>query len=186
MKYIEEFKTLREEIGRYQNDVIKIYQFSLTAAAILVSFTFTAAIDDASRWISIFSPCIILGPMVFLQVQRILGIWVIGRYIELFLEPKLGFHWESSNFKFRNLDKRQHPKVFSFPVSITLPSILIQIVCPLLALFLKPNNWWFYGTLCLFLLISLVLQIISISNTNPAKGLKDDMDKALKETIKNT
>jgi len=100
----------------------------------------------------------------------------IGRYIELFLEPKLGLHWRFVNFKFRNLDKQQHPKIFSFAVSSILPSILIQIVCPFLALFQKPNK----------LLISLVLQIISILNTNPIKELKDDMDKALKETIKNT
>jgi hypothetical protein len=183
---IEEYKSLREEIGRFENDVIKINQFGLTAAAVLISFTFTKAIPDALRWISLFSPCVILGPLVFLQTQRILSIWKIGRYIELSLEPSLGFHWESVNFKFRNLDKPQHPKIFSFAVSSTLPAILIQIICPLLALFQKPNNWYFYGILCLGLIISLGLQIKSILNTNPTDKLKNDMEKALKDTIKNT
>jgi len=126
-----EYKTLREEIGRLQNHAARILEVGLVLTSSIFAISYSTVINTESQWIVLFSPSFLMIPLVYLILDRVRTTWVIGRYIELFLEPKLGLHWESYNRYLRGgANKRFSTR---FALGTMMPLIVIQIICPLLS-----------------------------------------------------
>jgi hypothetical protein len=125
---IEEYKSLREEIGRYQNDNFKIIEFGLTATAALFTIAFSDFVIAEARGLFLFVPWFILFPSTLLIAQRIKQTWRIGRYIESYLEPKLGFKWEKLNYAIKRRETKS--RVPSFTLNSGSLLVLMQILLP--------------------------------------------------------
>ena len=126
-----EYKTLREEIGRLQDHAARILEVGLILTSSIFAISYSTVINTESQWIVLFSPSFLMIPLVYLILDRVRTTWVIGRYIELFLEPKLRLHWESYN---RYLRGGGNKRFFTrFTLGTMMPLIAIQIICPLLS-----------------------------------------------------
>ena len=127
-----EYKTLREEIGRLQNQAARILEVGLVLSSSIFAISYSTVIHLESQWIVLFSPAFLMIPLVYLILDRVRTTWIIGRYIEFFLEPKLGLHWETYNRLLRGGSNKRFSTRFA--LGTMMPLIVIQIICPFLSL----------------------------------------------------
>jgi len=166
---VEEYKTLRHEIDQNQRDNFNYLQLGLVLTGTLLGLAYSDFVKD-QRWILVFIPCFILMPVSMLVAQRTRNTWIIGRYIEGFIEPQLGYKWEFVNYK-RKTEAKKSGKVggiTSFVGSSMSSLIIIQILCPLLSLLaLEKQEYIIYWLpLAISVLIMIIFQIKAIIDTN--------------------
>ena len=172
---IEEYKRLCNEIARYQEQIFKTVSFATTASGALFALSFSQAIPSNMRWITLFTPWLILFPFVLLQAERSRATWRIGLYLKVHLEPKLNLDW--SNFITNFYQHRDHKKVIKKQILLTyvwsssLPLIFLQIMCPILSFLQNPlfPHWYI---LTIFLLITIIIQVIMLNRTIPNRSLE--------------
>lgn len=150
---IEEYKTLREEIGRHQEQVSRVLEFGILASSGVLSISFTDFVSGDYRWIVLLSPSLFLIPFIYLVVHLVNTTWFIGRYIENCLEPKLELQWEKINRQLRG--DRNSPLRSRFAESSVLPLMIIQITCPIIAFLVGSNSivLWESLTSAIFLIV---------------------------------
>jgi magnesium-transporting ATPase (P-type) len=134
---IEEYKTLRHEIDQNQRDNFHVMQLGITLTSAIWGLAYSIAIAEG-RWMLLFAPCFVLIPLIMLITQRIRATWRIGRYIQKYIEPKLGYKWETINLQRKKnensgLSRSATGFIKSFVGASVLPLVLIQIVCSYLS-----------------------------------------------------
>jgi hypothetical protein len=127
-----EYKTLRDEIGHLQNQAARILEVGLVLASSIFTISYSTVIQAESQWIVLLSPSFLLIPLVYLILDRVRTTWIIGRYIELFLEPRLKLHWEAYNRYLRRGTRKRFSTKFA--LGTIMPLIVIQMIAPVLSL----------------------------------------------------
>lgn len=173
-----EYESLRNEIGRNQEFMAKTVHIGVTISS---GFVATSFFSLKYGWILTFVPTVIMIPLIIHIMNLMKKSWIIGRYIELRLEPKMGLCWEkfTRNF-FGQLNLKTRTKYASTTI---LPLLYIQIISPLFALLkVSKDEFFVWG-----ILFTLVL-IIVLSEFFAAKyfHLSDDVIGNIKYTIKNS
>ncbi len=174
---IEEYKTLRDEIGRLQVQVSRTLEFGIVITSGVLALSFSDLIDPAYRWLVFFTPTIFLFPLVYLTIQSVRTTWIIGRYIELCLEPKLDLTWELFN---RELRGNPRSRFFSrFALSVAAPLLIIQIICPFISLVIRPVGLLPWFSLTILTLVIVVVELVFLNRFAPT----DEMVAEINETI---
>ena len=129
MSSIEEYKTLRDEIGRNQNLMAKTMQTGVAISSGVVASSF---FSEEYGWVLVFVPTLFMIPIVMHIANLCRKSWIIGRYIEFCLEPDLNIFWEAfSREYFGDPSKKSHSK---YSLTTVLPLLTVQISTPLFAL----------------------------------------------------
>ena len=164
MLIIEEYKTLRDEIGRNQNLMAKTVQTGVTISSGLVASSF---FSENYGWILVFVPTLFLIPIV------------IGRYIEFCLEPTLGLGWETfTRHFFGDPKKSSHSK---YSLTTALPLLALQVFSPLFALIKYDKiNYLSWASFYLVALILVLSEFLYLQNF----ALKPESLNSIKETLK--
>ncbi|HSF83646.1 MAG TPA: hypothetical protein VLA49_20605 [Anaerolineales bacterium] len=175
--YIEEYNTLRDEIGRLQVHVSRALEFGIVITSGVLALSFSDFIDPSYRWLILFTPTLFLGPFAYMIAQSVRTTWIIGRYIEIHLEPELHLSWERFNRELRG--KPNSPFFSRFAISLAAPLLIIQIICPLIALVVSP-----IGLLPRLLLVFLALVIVVVEFVYINQfATTDEMVAEIRETI---
>ncbi|MCP4425042.1 MAG: hypothetical protein GY803_11150 [Chloroflexi bacterium] len=95
---IEEYKALNHEIDQNSRDVFTVLEVSLTATLAIFTVAFTGVAIESYRWLCLLIPWLILFPSTLLITQRVRHSWIIGRYIQIYHEPRLNLNWETKNY----------------------------------------------------------------------------------------
>lgn len=135
---IKEYETLREEIGRFQDQTVSSLEYGVVLAAGFLGFALSEFVSAEIRWVVLFIPAIAVTPFIRLILARVRSTWIIGRYIEIHLERKLGLHWEGVNRRLRGAEGKMGLKT-TYAFSTIAPLLLIQLGCPLLSLLFLPQ-----------------------------------------------
>jgi hypothetical protein len=152
-----EYRTLREEIGRLQDQVARSLEIGILITSAILTISYSSVIIVEYQWIALLSPSFLLTPFVFLIFDRVRTTWIIGRYIEFYLEPRLGFQWEAYN---RHLRAGQIKKFRTrFIRTSVAPLMLIQSLCPLLSVSVGVPDIriWAMGAIASLLIVLLEL-----------------------------
>lgn len=155
MNMLPEYETLRGEIGRLQDQVARSLEVGILITSGILTIAFSSAISSKYQWLALMSPAFLLMPFVYLIVDRVRTTWFIGRYIELFLEPQLDFHWETFN---RRLRGGSGVIKSGFTRSSVFPLIGLQLLSPLLALTVSVPSFWLWLGLTAFVIVIAVLE----------------------------
>ena len=67
--FVEEYKTLRDEIGRLQEQGSRTLEFGILITSGVLALSFSPIVGDEYRWLVLFSPSIFLIPFVNLVIQ---------------------------------------------------------------------------------------------------------------------
>ena len=174
---LEEYKTLREEIGRSQGDILKIMEFGIGAVATLLAFAYSEFITIDRRWLYLFIPEVVIFPVILLIAQRTYSADRIGRYIQNFLEPKLSLNWERVNFEIHG--RRKGERYVPFVWSASLAFLIIQLICHMLSLLESPKGTqiWVWGVLTIIVAFAMLFEISVIRNAHNLGRLNDQFEK---------
>lgn len=176
MLIIEEYKTLRDEIGRNQNLMAKTVQTGVTISSGLVASSF---FSENYGWILVFVPTLFLIPIVIHIANLSKKSWIIGRYIEFCLEPTLGLGWETfTRHFFGDPKKSSHSK---YSLTTALPLLALQVFSPLFALIKYDKiNYLSWASFYLVALILVLSEFLYLQNF----ALKPESLNSIKETLK--
>lgn len=160
MNSIEEYKTLRDEIGRNQNLMAKTMQTGVAISSGVVASSF---FSEEYGWVLVFVPTLFMIPIVMHIANLCRKSWIIGRYIEFCLEPDLNICWEAfSREFFGDPNKKSHSK---YSLTTVLPLLTVQICTPLFALIKwdKVNGilWVSFFTISL---VFVILEFVYLKN----------------------
>jgi hypothetical protein len=176
--FAEEYNTLRDEIGRLQEQGDRALEFGILTTSGVLALSFSTIVSPGYRWLVLFTPSFILIPFVYLIIHRVQTTWIIGRYIELCLEPKMGLIWERFNRDLRGDPKR---RFFShFDVSLAAPLLGIQIASPAISLLVGPVNIFYWLILTVLVLIIVLIEYVNLGHFT----LTNDKVEEIKETIR--
>ena len=172
-----EYRTLREEIGRLQDQVARSLEIGILITSAILTISYSSVIVTQFQWLALLSPSILLTPFVILIFDRVRTTWIIGRYIELNLEPRMGFQWEAYNCHLRGGSNKKFRSHFIH--TSAAPLILIQALCPLLSLSVGvPDFWlWVVGAVIAWLIV--LVELIAMERYRLSKAAIEDMKKAL-------
>lgn len=157
MNALPEYETLREEIGRLQDQAARSLEIGILITSGIYTISYSSIIATEFQWLALMSPSILIIPFVYLIVERVRTTWFIGRYIEFHLEPKLGFHWEAFNRKLRGNTKG--PVRSRFARSSVIPLIGLQILSPILAFTVGVPHLLLWLVLATIILLVVALEI---------------------------
>jgi hypothetical protein len=173
-----EYNTLREEIGRLQDQVARFLEIGIVITSGILTISYSSVIVSKFQWIALLSPSILLIPFVYLILDRVRTTWIIGRYIELNLEPKLGFQWETFNRHLRAGANKHFRSRFA-RTSI-FPLIVIQFLCPVLSASVGvPDIRYWLGAAALVLIV-IVMEYRALEQYTLTQAGVDEMKQALK------
>ena len=155
MNPLPEYETLRDEIGRLQDQAARSLEIGILITSGIYTISYSSVISSEYQWLVLMSPTVLLIPFVYLIVERVRTTWFIGRYIEFQLEPKLGFHWETFNRILRGTSRG--PLRSRFARSSVTPLVGLQLLSPILAFTVGiPHLWLWLGlTICVLLIVAL-------------------------------
>jgi hypothetical protein len=174
-----EYQTLREEIGRYQGQVSSILEMSILITTGLLAVSFSAFIDPQYQWIALFSPSFLLAPFVLLMIDRVRTTWIIGRYIDLYLEPLLELKWECFN---RNLRATPNKAFRSkFTQSSVMPVMVIQALFPILSYFTRPERMDYWIGISLLVFIVLLIESLALRRFTLNVGEIEQIKEAIQQ-----
>jgi hypothetical protein len=172
-----EYRTLREEIGRLQDQVARSLEIGILITSAILTISYSSVIISQYQWLALLSPSLLLTPFVFLIFDRVRTTWIIGRYIELNLEPRLGFQWETYN---RHLRAGSNKKFRTrFIRTSAAPLIMIQALCPLLSLSVGVPDFWLWVVGAAIALVIVLVELISMERYRLSKAAIEDMKIAL-------
>jgi hypothetical protein len=120
-------------------------------------------------------------PFVYLIVDRVRTTWFIGRYIELFLEPQLNFHWETFNRKMRGSSGIVRS---GFTRSSAVPLIGLQLLAPLLALTVNVPDFRLWFALTGLIVFMVVLEFRMTSHYAISPAIINSMEAEIKNLMK--
>lgn len=170
-----EYSSLREEIGRLQNHAARILEVGLVLASSIFTISYSTVIHADSQWIVLFSPSFLMIPLVYLILDRVRTTWIIGRYIELFVEPKLGLNWEAYNRYLRGGKTKRFSTRFA--LGTMMPLIVIQAICPFLSFSTGVSNiqiWmWLVAIASIVIILELILLRSFVVNRVDVEAMKD-------------
>lgn len=175
---LEEYKTLRQETLQLFRQAHHLILLGLTSAGLILGYIFGT---NSEYWPIFILPIFILFGCVLAITERIHHAWVIGRYIQIFLEKDTALYWESAWEKFRERETKgiirgTIGRFFSFAATSSIPLILVQLICIFLAE--KKGMPLFFFVLLILLLL---FQIILILYAERGKYLCMRFDKIKKE-----
>lgn len=185
---IQEYQRLVEEIGRYQEQIFTTFIYAVTAAGTLFALAYSEAIAGEFRWIILFTPWVIMFPCVLLQAQRLKATWLIGSYLKNHLEPRLGLQWTKFITTFYKLNKRSAKgsrKFLDYGMTSSLALIVIQTICPILAILQRPDLYkWLATTVIVFASILMQVNIMYKAKNSISldKNVQDILEKLRQET----
>jgi hypothetical protein len=154
---LAEYNTLREEIGRHQDQSTRSLEVGILITSGVLTVSYSSIISSEYQWMVILSPAFLLIPFIYLIIERVRITWFIGRYIELHLEPELGYHWEGFNRKMRGSSKG--PFRSRFTRSSVIPLIGLQVVSPVLALLVGVPDFRLWLGLMGVVLVVVILEL---------------------------
>jgi len=156
-QYVEEYRTLREEILVHEKSIWQVHSFLLTAAGAIFGYGLTV-----NNPFVLLVPLVILIPGIYMILSRWSHIYRIAAYIRLLLEPEVdGLNWETHWARVRELDikvKRGLLWRYNQPICLLLIFHGFQILCTLIASFklLIPFKWQ-TPTFILFIIYPLLI-----------------------------
>lgn len=181
MNMLPEYETLREEIGRLQDQVARSLEVGILITSGILTIAFSSAISSRYQWLALMSPALMLMPFVYLIVDRVRTTWFIGRYIELYLEPQLDFHWETFNRKMRGSSGVIRS---GFTRSSVVPLIGLQLLSPLLALTVSVPDFRIWLGLTGFVVFMAVLEFRWTSRYAISPVVLSAMEAEIKNLVK--
>lgn len=181
MNMLPEYQTLREEIGRLQDQVARSLEVGILITSGILTIGFSSAIGSNFQWLALMSPAFLLMPFVYLIVDRVRTTWFIGRYIELFLEPQLDFHWETFNRKMRGSSGIVRS---GFTRSSAVPLIGLQLLSPILALMVAVPNFPLWLALTGFVIFMVVVEFRWTSRYAITPVVISAMESEIKDMLK--
>jgi hypothetical protein len=178
MSALPEYETLREEIGRLQDQAARSLEIGILITSGIYTISYSSIIGSEFQWLALMSPSILIIPFVYLIVERVRTTWFIGRYIEFHLEPKLGFHWEAFNRKLRGNTKG--PVRSRFARSSVTPLIGLQILSPILAFTVGVPHFLLWLGLTIAILLIIALELRWTSNFSVRQNILSMMEAEIK------
>lgn len=187
---VAEYQTLREEIGRLQEQTSDALEYGILITSGFIALSYSSAFAPEMRWLGLISPSVILIPFLFLIINRIRTTWILGRYIEFRLEPELGLLWERFNRKLRGGRKSKFRSKYA--LSSAGPLIIIQIGCLLLSgasgvltTTLRSGildlSFCIWLAVALFIVIIAAVEILMLFRFDPTSERTQDIVDALKD-----
>jgi len=173
-----EYRTLREEIGRLQDQVARSLEIGVVITSAILTISYSSVVVGKYQWLALLSPSLLLTPFVFLIFDRVRTTWIIGRYIELNLEPRLGFQWEAYNYHLRAGSNKKFRT--RFIRTSAAPLIMIQSLCPLLAISVGVPDFrlWIVGAVIALLIV--LAELVAMGQYRLSSAAIEDMREAFR------
>jgi hypothetical protein len=145
---VEEYKALRAEMLRHQEDVVRVLEFGLATVGVLAAFPFVNGLvghtDPKTREYVVnisllifylYLPPFLVAPLISLIAHRVRQSWKINYYIRNQLEPNYDIHWETFSRETSNTKKRKSlsPR---YIMAASSAFLITQIVMPVISIYL--------------------------------------------------
>jgi len=132
---IEEYKTLRQEILNHQQFVHQINTTGVAIGAGVAAVVTNESAIEPTKLITLCSGLALLYfPLIMSQVYRRRKEMRIGRYIQIFIEPRVpGLYWESAWHRQSNRDAFFRPALYEAGLLLIL-QLIYGVVASLTAL----------------------------------------------------
>lgn len=164
---LEEYKSLRDEIGRNSQLTTNVFLASVTATGVFFGFGF-----ETKNGAIFLSPFAILIPSLFFVSSQLESTTRIASYIKMVLEPGLGLGWESDWWDVRQ--RSLLPRRRKYTLSISWLYVALSVSCLMLAFFYwEAASLWKLGLIALPLAVLVGLGVCSLNGAFSRSHVED-------------